>query len=459
MKKGTVIQEAGKPLRYADVVDDEESPTPDPEVTKIADTIKAYRMEARSLLNGRYQGLKDVAPLHLRAGCNILALRCVDGICIRYDKSSDDKNQFRIATVTETLSEIVPKLSEGFVHATPNPSEFVPQPGGPVLTLNIGSPTGQLTELFQLFPVIVVATKFPDGSVVPLPPARPLCLASVQPIIEFDVEGFLVPTGVTPDPSDPNNDHFVARTPIRLPVGWEAIEVYPIQDLAYWDPSRAPMWAELDILAAAAQANLKAQAYLALDSRGKARKDYADLLAQFEGLLAGPEEPVHQFIKEHPELLCPTAEKTWSKLPFGEWRSDFVFREAYQDYLLVEIEAPIHELFREDGQQRQQVTHAIKQISDWVEYIEDNKILVETTLPGISSNPRRLVVIGRSSGLSNENRRALTNIQNAQPKLRILTYDDVLAQARTTLEKILGPLLVVSPDTQLYFFKPKPPMP
>jgi hypothetical protein len=218
------------------------------------------------------------------------------------------------------------------------------------------------------------------------------------------------------------------------------------------------MWAELDILAAAAQANLRTQAYLALDGRGETRKQYALLLAEFESLLNGPEEPLHQFIKKHPELLCPTAEKSWSKLPFGNWVSDFVFRETPNDYLLVEIEAPIHELFRKDGQQRQEVTHAIKQISDWVEFIENNKDLVESTLglTGISTNPRRLVVIGRSSGLTDENRRAIVSIQNAQPKLRILTYDDVLAAARINLERILGPLSIVGQNTQLYYFKPKP---
>ncbi len=93
-----------------------------------------------------------------------------------------------------------------------------------------------------------------------------------------------------------------------------------------------------------------------------------------------------------------------------------------------------------------------------MEFIENNKDLVESTLglTGISTNPRRLVVIGRSSSLTDENRRSIVSIQNAQPKLRILTYDDVLATARVNLERILGPLSIVGQNTQLYFFKPKP---
>ena len=64
-----------------------------------------------------------------------------------------------------------------------------------------------------------------------------------------------------------------------------------------------------------------------------------DLLAEFEELLAGPEEPCHQFLKTHPDLLCTTHDAAWSKVPFGEHVSDFVFREPRIDYLLVEIEA------------------------------------------------------------------------------------------------------------------------
>ena len=48
--------------------------------------------------------------------------------------------------------------------------------------------------------------------------------------------------------------------------------------------------------------------------------------------------------------------------------------------LLVEIEAPYRELFRRDGQQREELTHAINQIHDWLQYIQDNKTAVEEKL-------------------------------------------------------------------------------
>ena len=130
----------------------------------------------------------------------------------------------------------------------------------------------------------------------------------------------------------------------------------------------APPWAEIDLLAAIARKNLLGTQLSGIDKRGASSKLYASLLDELEALLDGPEEPVHQFLKLHPELLCPTSEYCWSKLPFGDRVSDFVFREPYNNYLLVEIEAPIRELFRKDGQQRQELTHEINQIADWVQF-------------------------------------------------------------------------------------------
>jgi hypothetical protein len=180
------------------------------------------------------------------------------------------------------------------------------------------------------------------------------------------------------------------------------MEVYPPLGGEYWKPEYAAGWAELDILAAVAQRNLTVAALRELDGRAETRKLYATLLDQFDALLTGAEEPVHQFLKSHPEILCPTSERSWSKLAFGDRVSDFVFREPYNDYLLVEIEAPIRQLFRQDGQQREELTHAINQITDWVQYISNNRERVEKQLGlvGISTNPRTLVVIGRSAHLT-----------------------------------------------------------
>jgi hypothetical protein len=78
------------------------------------------------------------------------------------------------------------------------------------------------------------------------------------------------------------------------------------------------------------------------------------------------------------------------------------------------------------------LTDAISQIRDWVRYIQDNRVQVEQELVGISPTPRSLVVIGRSGSLTEENRRILAVMQSEQPRLTILTYDDLVRRARAS---------------------------
>lgn len=135
--------------------------------------------------------------------------------------------------------------------------------------------------------------------------------------------------------------------------------------------------------------------------------------------------------------------------------SDFVLREPRNDYLLVEIEAPYRELFRKDGHPRQELTHAVGQIDDWLIFIQNHKAEVERELGllGISATPRTLVVIGRSASLNEENRRKLAVMQGQRPHLSIITYDDLIERARSNLERLLGPLSIRTQNLELYFYR------
>ncbi len=423
-------------------------------------TFKAYRDAADALLRGKYARAVEFVPPTLREPRNITIFHCDDGILVRYDRLLEGKPTVKTLKTTAKLRDLAPAMSENVIHFPEDPEHFTPGEAGPRIALARTSPSGAVEDLAMFRILVVGSTRAPGPASLTLPPARPIPLVSMTNEIQVQVHGHTRPADPAIKVKPEDIDYFISQARLKLPFGWEGIEIYPPLGIEYWKPECAPLWAEMDILAAIAQRNLGDAELRALDPRAETRRGFALLLDQFQGLLSGLEEPVHQFLKAHPELIGPTADRIWSKVRFGERISDFVLREPYNDYELVEIEAPIRELFRKDGQQREELTHAIDQISDWIRYIEDNrkKVEEELGLTGISTSPRALVVIGRSASLTEENRRKLTTLQNQSGKLRILTYDDLLAGARANLERILGPLTLTSSNARIYFFKdPAPP--
>lgn len=456
-KRGTVTVQLGQPLQFAEDANSEAAgDRQDPKYSKpMARALLAYNKAARQLLGDKHAVLRDVAPAHLRKPCNILVLQCADGVLVRYDIVPKDEAKARFATTKDRLAQIAPWFSDQVLHFPDDPTTYTLPAPGPELVMGKTDATGVFEETLRFHPVIIAKTALPDGFEMPKPPARPILLVAVDNDFAIQTEGRAVPIGLPPTTTGPDIDKFITYSRFRLPVGWQRIEVYPLLADEYWVPEYAPMWAELDLMSAVLQRNQIEANLRAIDDRGTMRKKYAALLDEFEALLAGPEEPMHQFLKQHPELICPTTGRWWSKLRFGDRVSDFVFCEANNDYLLVEIEAPIRELFRQDGQQREPLTHAINQISDWIGFISRNRERVEKELDlvGISANPRALVVIGRSASLTPENHDKLVTIQAQYGKLRILTYDDLLAAARANLERLLGPLTLKTENAEVYFFK------
>jgi hypothetical protein len=459
LKQAEIRVESGKPLQFSDLADSgipNVLPPPTSLDLAIGGAIVSYTKAARKLLEGKYATQKELAPSHLREKNNITVLRCNDGIVVRYDPCNEAKGKLVGGYLDAPLATAAPFISEQLIHFPADPKTYVPAPGGLELLFAVtDSKTGSTTVPLKARQLIYGTTHLPDGFEMPAPPARPSCFVSVYNEVDFHIQGELQPSEKSAGVIAPGAQQFITHSHFKLPVGWRAIEIYPLLGEEYWKAEYGPAWAELDLLAAIAQRNTLNSSLIALDGRGATRKQWAALLLEFENLLAGPEEPAHQFLKQHPQILCPTHERFWSKLPFGDRKSDFVFLEPYNDYLLVEIEAPIRGLIRKDGQQREELTHAINQITDWVQYIGNNKQKVEQELglTGISTNPRTLVVIGRSASLTENDRRKIETLQAQQNKLRILTYDDLIAGARANLERILGPLGFGGQNFEFYFYK------
>lgn len=443
VKRGRLLIELGKPMTF------EESQRPAPDAPPLAaseipigDTVRAYHVSARDLLAGQYRELAAHAPAHLTQPCNIAVFVCLDGTVVRFDAVSGDQGETRVRVVPidKTLAEWAPMVTDNVVHFPAHGSAYRPEALGPALVMeHVNFTSGESKVLETSIPMVFASLSFPEGTRLPAPPRKPAALVSLTNELELTMDGYI--TGEKAgNPTRINRVVDVkARQVVRLNVGWLAIEIFPKVDACYWRPEYAAGWAEADLLQYFARRQLTDSKFTALDPHVAARKNVEALLLEFEPLLEGPEEAMHQFLKLHPQLLSLTHVECWSKLPFGEWFSDFVFQEPDGRYLLVELEAPRHLLFRKDGHPRQALNHAIGQIADWRTHLERNLDEVQRSgLHGISTNPDALIVIGRASSLSAKNRAKLTTLQNQMPKLRIMTYDDLIAHTKAMAANLFG---------------------
>jgi hypothetical protein len=454
-KGGKIVLTGANPMEFFA----EESPTgpmveATDEMRRVGATIKEYIKAAQQLLAGRYSHLREVAPPHLVNPGNFVVAFCSDGLVVRFEAQAEQRKMF-LAKTSKDLAQCAFFLSQRLIRIqSQNGMPLSSEEHGITINLSTTNPATNVSSTVASFNICFdVRCEPPEHS--PQPPQKPLRLFSVRNTFELGLEGELLSESST---ATEEGQKFLTRSRFRLPVGWDCIEAYPLAQLDQWKPEYAPLWAENDLLAAVVAHQFHESQYQSLDPNAEARRQYAQLLRSFKELLDSDperEQILHSFLQNHPELLCPTHVKMWSKLPFGSTITDFVFRDATNDYLLVELERSTLPLFRRDGHASADLTHAQGQITDWKRYIEDNLPTVqrELGLSAITSNPRGLVVIGRSNALTPENRRKLQAMQNELPKLSILTYDDVYENAKAVIENLLGPVWEVESNTQIYYFR------
>lgn len=452
---GRVKLDGANPMALID--DDGEPLAPwTPEEERIAhivgNSIKAYMEAASVFLDGRLQHLRDLVPEHVANPGSYLIAVCEDGIVVRYEKKSSEESKRVIAVIRKPISAVAALLSQKLVHIASTEAPYpLEESFGVELKLVAHSPSQGSTQdisASRIWLQVAQPTSWP-----PLPTgAKPYCLLSTRNEFTIEIHGALAGNETGEQP-------FVARSKLRLGAGWDCIEVFPGLDLAPWMPESAALWAENDLLGAALVAQTQEAHLNSLDPRASTRRLYAALLAQFKALLdSNPEreQTLQTFLQSNPVLLCPAQVRMWPKLPLGAHITDFVFREANHEYLLVELERSTLNLFRQDGHATADLTHAQGQIVDWKRYLEDNLQTVqrEQGLAGITPNPNGLLVIGRSASLSPQDRRKLQTMMNESPKLRILTYDDVYSSAQAVFENLLGPMWDAGGSTQIYYPSP-----
>lgn len=454
-KKGQLIFEGANPMVF--IESNDETPevwTPEQEAAAnaVSLAIKSYIKTTEELVNGKYSHLQGKIPEYMANPGNLLIAICIDGVVIRYEKKTDAKRKCAVVVTPQGIALVAAMLSQNLVYIE---SVDVPHPlnenFGVELKLTLHSPSdGASRDIVSSR--IWFQTKPSTPQQIPPLGAKPYCLLSVRNQVDIELHGEVVAESGITTPGKP----FIARSTIRLIAGWECIEVFPGFKLDAWTADFAPLWAERDVLGAALIAQTMDAQLSALDPRASARRQYAALLADFKTLLdSNPEreQVLQTFLQNNPIILCPTHVRMWPKLPLGATITDFVFRDATQEYILVELERSTLQLFRQDGHATADLTHAQGQIVDWKRYLEDNLQTVqrELGLVGITPNPHGLLVIGRSQSLLTKDRRKLQTMTNESPKLRIMTYDDVYENAKAVFENLLGPMWDTGGDTQIYY--------
>jgi len=150
------------------------------------------------------------------------------------------------------------------------------------------------------------------------------------------------------------------------------------------------------------------------------------LIDDFHELIshAPNEEACHKFLVRHPVFLDPLAHSI-SKQRLGiEHITDFVLRRLDDKYLLVEIEKPQDRIFTHQGDFTAQFSHALGQVLDFQAWIADNLSYAQKHLPLIVA-PRGLLVMGRRSDLTDQDKRKLHQMNVSLPTIDIATFDDL----------------------------------
>ncbi|MFC1926788.1 Shedu anti-phage system protein SduA domain-containing protein [Chloroflexota bacterium] len=448
---------AGMPISMTQIDDISYDPTD--EQLKIGKaiglTIRSYMKTVKELLKNKYSNIRDYAPSHLSIPGMVFIFCCTDGIIIRYDSNPESK--VAVCYSNLSLSEFVPKISEEVVncHIDRDSESNHPAKGVELTLFAVDMNSGVQNKLFSVNIRYDIVVEQPAGP-LPSPPAKPYCLLSINNTMEIRLLG----ESLASENSSKTGKRFMMCTPLTLPVGWSCIEVFPNTDPKYWKPKYAPIWAENDLLAAVVRRQVQENKLNTLDPKAESRMQFAKLLQSYQQLLdsdPNKEEILQNFLKENPVLLCPAHIQIWPKLALGAHKTDFVFQDAIGDYLLVELEKSIDPLFLKNGDRSHALKHAQDQVSDWRRYIEDNPTTVrsELGLKGISSNPRSLIVIGRSNSLMPKDRRILQTMENESPRSKIMTYDDLYHSTKVIIENLLGPLWEEMGNTRIYFLTDK----
>ena len=151
------------------------------------------------------------------------------------------------------------------------------------------------------------------------------------------------------------------------------------------------------------------------------------------------ENKIQAILTNYPILFGTEYIEVLDKHNFGsEYEADYILKRYNGLYDIVEIEASTLDIYTKQGNPSRHLVHAEQQIMDWLQWIEHNNPYAREKIKKLYS-PKGYVVIGRSNTLTETTREKLRRRNLVfRDKIEIITYDDLLENAKLLLDFLSG---------------------
>ena len=178
------------------------------------------------------------------------------------------------------------------------------------------------------------------------------------------------------------------------------------------------------------------------DHAGRILANLTVAISELEGFLGSQtrnEAELQKCLTDNPILFGTDFVRIIPKHKLGsEFEMDYALERTSGHVDLVEIEASNLKLYTRSGNPTSHLVHAEQQVLDWLVWLERNSAYAREHLPGMMS-PIGFVVIGRRGDLDSK---LATKLQKRNAifrgRLHVLTYDDLLDQAKNLLSPLEG---------------------
>jgi antiviral defense system Shedu protein SduA len=166
-----------------------------------------------------------------------------------------------------------------------------------------------------------------------------------------------------------------------------------------------------------------------------------NLRVEFVNLLqtASKEEQLQKFIENNPILLrqFPAQRILFKPALLTRYIADFAILSPQRELILIEIEPASMSLLRKNGDHAAPLTHAVNQVQNWLQIVDDHRLACLTEMniePSFVGNIRGVVIGGRDTGYDPANLRQLKSVFSG--RISVLTYDDLLGSLSTLIDQI-----------------------